>query len=79
MKPHERCKQLERSLRDIQETLRARDREIEILKKERDRLLTERDHDRKLEKERELLRERERVVVREPSAFGWSGALRNGD
>lgn len=65
MKLNERCKQLERSLRDVQELLRARDREIEVLKKERDRLLTERDHDRKLEKEREQLRDRERALEKE--------------
>ncbi|KAF7799775.1 hypothetical protein EIP86_011017 [Pleurotus ostreatoroseus] len=62
MKPTERCKQLERTLREVQDLLRERDREIDTLKKERDRLLVEREHDRKVMRDRELVRARERVL-----------------
>lgn len=65
MKPAERCKQLEKTLKEVQELLRVRDREIEVLKKERDRLLTERESERNTEKEREAARERERSQERE--------------
>ncbi|KAH8099955.1 hypothetical protein BXZ70DRAFT_1000522 [Cristinia sonorae] len=64
MKPAERCKQLEKTLREVQDLLRLRDREIEVLQKERDRILAERDQERNLERERES-REREREQERE--------------
>ncbi|KAH9944811.1 hypothetical protein B0H21DRAFT_438941 [Amylocystis lapponica] len=46
MKLAERYKVLEKTLRDVQEALRSKDREIESLKKERDRIIAERDHER---------------------------------
>lgn len=65
MRPAERAKQLEKQLRDVQELLQVRDREIELLKKERDRLFAEREQERLVEKNREGDRERERSLEEE--------------
>ncbi|KAI0833444.1 hypothetical protein BC628DRAFT_1406476 [Trametes gibbosa] len=46
MKLTERYKALEKTLRDVQDTLKHRDREIEALRAERDRLIAERDEAR---------------------------------
>lgn len=43
MKLNERCKMLEKSLKDMQDILKTKDKEIEALKMERDRLVVERD------------------------------------
>lgn len=65
MKPAERCKQLEKTLREVQDLLKDRDREIADLKQERDRLMAEREHDRKIMRDREQMRERERILERQ--------------
>ncbi|KAL6307415.1 hypothetical protein BKA93DRAFT_836081 [Sparassis latifolia] len=58
MKLAERYNVLEQTLREMQETLRMKDREIDALRKERDRLLAE----------RELNREKSRSPARTPPA-----------
>lgn len=65
VKPAELCKQLERSLKEVQELLRAREREVDVLKQQRDRFLA----DREKEKERRMDAERAEVErVREVDA-----------
>ncbi|KIP05864.1 hypothetical protein PHLGIDRAFT_107713 [Phlebiopsis gigantea 11061_1 CR5-6] len=65
LKPAEMCKQLERSLREVQELLKARDREVEMLKRERDRALLERDREKEKRMDAERRRERDRERERE--------------
>lgn len=65
MKPAERCKQLEVNLRELQDMLQARDKEIAELRGQRDRLIAERRADRERERERERERDRERERERE--------------
>ena len=62
MRAAERCKQLERSMREVEELLRDRDREVAELKKERDRLLAERERDRRIMREKEQQRAHERSL-----------------
>ncbi|EMD31350.1 hypothetical protein CERSUDRAFT_119913 [Gelatoporia subvermispora B] len=66
MKLADRYKALEKSLHEMQETLRAKDKEIETLKKERDRLIAERDQEREKNRSRSKSRTRDsRAAKRE--------------
>lgn len=68
MKLAERYKALERTLREMQDTLRTKDREIEILRAERDRAIAERDE----------VRAKSRSVSRERSHVGGGDDMVNG-
>ncbi|RPD60046.1 hypothetical protein L226DRAFT_463078 [Lentinus tigrinus ALCF2SS1-7] len=64
----ERYKALERTLRDMQDALRIKDREIEVLRAERDRAIAERDE----------VRAKSRSVSRERSQVGAGDDMGNG-
>ena len=68
MKLAERYKALERTLRDMQDVLRMKDREIEMLRAERDRAIAERDE----------IRAKSRSVSRERSQVGAEDDMGNG-
>ncbi|OCH94419.1 hypothetical protein OBBRIDRAFT_810547 [Obba rivulosa] len=59
MKLADRYKALEKTLHEVQESLRAKDKEIETLKKERDRLIAERDQEREKNRARSKSRTRD--------------------
>ncbi len=71
MKLAERYKALEKTLREMQDALRMKDREIDILRAERDRLLAERDEARA--KSRSVSRERSQLGVGDDHGVGSHG------
>ncbi|PIL35607.1 hypothetical protein GSI_02335 [Ganoderma sinense ZZ0214-1] len=73
MKLAERHRTLEKTLREMQDALRAKDREIELLRAERDRLLVEREEARV--KSRSV--SRERSIADDFSAVSVNGSGRN--
>ena len=78
MKLAERHRALEKTLREMQDALRVKDREIEMLRAERDRLLAERDEARV--KSRSVSRERSQVGIADDcgsSTVSGNGSGRN--
>ncbi|KAI1797150.1 hypothetical protein LXA43DRAFT_398670 [Ganoderma leucocontextum] len=76
MKLAERHRALEKTLREMQDALRMKDREIEMLRAERDRLLAERDEARA--KSRSVSRERSQVGIADDcSTMSGNGSGRN--
>ncbi len=75
MKLAERHRTLEKTLREMQDALRVKDREIELLRAERDRLLAERDEARV--KSRSVSRERSQVGIADDGSSTVSGGGRN--
>ena len=71
MKLAERYKALEKTLREMQDVLRMKDREIDHLRAERDRLIGERDEART--KSRSVSRERSQLGVGDDHSVGSSG------
>ncbi|KAI0635902.1 hypothetical protein C8Q77DRAFT_600828 [Trametes polyzona] len=77
MKLSERYKALEKTMREMQDTLRAKDREIESLRAERDRLIAERDEARA--KSRSASTEREHTTTHDDASSAVSLGSGNGN
>ena len=73
----ERHRALEKTLREMQDALRAKDREIEMLRAERDRLLAERDEVRA--KSRSVSRERSQVSMADDYSVASGSGRGRGD